>query len=237
MAILTGTEPPSHSWVLRPLPLGARGSQSICLLGGRRSLDLPDSGCRGGSVSAVGGGPVGGGAAAPWPSGELTRLEAGPGRCREWAGLVGCWSALGVHTHTRRLGLGPWVRGSAGLRGSQKEHLRDWASRGSRHTRGARSHRGVHLQPFSQLALARGPWGTHGQGAPRSAGPRPFPGGAPAPGEGRAHLQGAGWPARTPGLTRGHPLQDLGDWQVLDARAISARPGAGTDGRGATPLP
>ena len=32
---------------------------------------------------------MGGGAAAPWPSGELTRLEAGPGWCREWAGLLG----------------------------------------------------------------------------------------------------------------------------------------------------
>ena len=27
---------------------------------------------------------MGGGAAAPWPSGELTRLEAGPGWCQEW---------------------------------------------------------------------------------------------------------------------------------------------------------
>lgn len=184
--------PQSHSWVLWPLPPGARGLQSICLLGAGGSLDFPDSGCRGGGFCVGGGrGSVGGWAAAPWPSGEL--MEVGRGRCRERGWTCGLLVRTPcVHTCTPATwGAGPWApRKSARVTGLQGEPHR---------TRGARSHCGVLLQLFSQLALASG---TRGPGAPRSAGPRPFPGGATPLGEGRTDLQGSGGPARTPGLPR-----------------------------------
>lgn len=184
-----GMEPWSHSWVLWPLPRGPGASAVRLPLGQREPRfhwpQVPGILCRG-----CGGAPVGW--AMPLAVWRADRWGHGS---REWGWacglLVRTWGA-----HTHHLGAGPWAGGFGRPRGNpQKERLGDRGLWGSHHTQGARFHRGELLQLFSQLALARGPGGTHGPGGLRSAGPRPFPGGALGPGEaGADSLQGAGWP-------------------------------------------